>query len=95
MSQIYKWNVDKFCTYTTVLVLQLSDNGGDNDYCCDILYKILTYTPCSTFNPKIIVSKQVNLHNPDVGLLLVKTREEYHALEHGSSGVQILMSTRI
>ena len=87
MSQIYKWNVDKFFTYTMALLLQLRENGGDDDHYYDKLYKVLTRTTCSTINSEMIVSKQVNLHNLDVGLLLIKTSEEYRAIEHRASGV--------
>ena len=80
MSRVLKWNVDKFCTYTTSVLLQMSENGGNDGQAFDKIYEVLTYTPCPTFNFEIVVFKKVNISNIDVGLVLIKDREEYHAL---------------
>ena len=80
MSQVFKWDVDKFYTYTTALLLQLSKNGGNNDHAFDNIYEILTRSPSITFNSEIVVFKQVNSSSLDVGKLLSKAREEYRAL---------------
>ena len=48
MSCVLKWKVDKFCTYTTSLLLQISENGGNDDQVFDKIYEIITQTPCPT-----------------------------------------------
>ena len=80
MSAVFKWNVDKFCAYTTSLLLQISENGGDDEHAFDNIYEILTETLYPTLNSEIAVFEQVNIANLDVGLLQIKAREEYRAL---------------
>ena len=80
MSRIFKWDADKFYTYTTALLLQLSKNGGNNDHYYNNMYEILIQIHCKTLNSESIIFKQINLSNLDVGLLLFKVREEYRAI---------------
>lgn len=80
ISRVLKWNVDKFYTYTTSQLLQMSENGGNDEKSFDNVYKILTRTPCPTFNSEIVVFKQLNISNIDVWLILVKASEEYRTL---------------
>ena len=75
MSTVLKWNFDKFYNYTTSLLLQMSENGGNHEETFDKIYEILIKTPCPTFNSGIVVFKQVNIANLDVGLLIIKARE--------------------
>ena len=74
MSRVLKWIADKFCTYMTSLILQMSENGGNDDQEFDNVYEILIRTPCLTFNSEIVVFKQVNISNLDVGSILRKAR---------------------
>ena len=80
MSRVPKWNVDKFCTHTSSVLLQMSENRGNDGQAFDKIYEVLTYTPYPSFNFEIFVFKQVNISNLDIGLLLIKAREEYRAL---------------
>jgi len=71
----YCGNIDRFATYVATLLQRLAENGGKDDQAFDKVYEVLINSPCPVFNSEMIVYKQVNSSNLDVGKMLVKARE--------------------
>ena len=69
----FKYNVDKFTTYISVLLIQLENAGGSNAQLFDKSYASLTHTPCNIFNSKIVAYKSIhsNRNTINVNTLLV------------------------
>ena len=80
MENSFKWDVDKYTTYVSALLVTLSKNGGKDNMAFDKSYEVLTHSPCPLFNSEIVVYKQVHAANLDIHNLLVKAREEYLTL---------------
>ena len=56
MTKVFHWNVDKFTTYVSALLVILAENGGKDGLVFDKVYKVLTHYPCLLFNStKIII----------------------------------------
>jgi hypothetical protein len=80
MEHSFRWDVDKYTTYVSALLVTLSENGGKDNMAFDKSYEVLTHSPCQLFNSEIVVYKQVHASNLDINNLLVKAREEYLTL---------------
>ena len=55
MIHAFCWNVDKFTTYASNLLIQLNENGGTDNHVFGKIYDLLTTSPCSMFNSEIVV----------------------------------------
>ena len=75
MSKQFHWNVDKFTTYVSALLVTLTENGGKDGLAFDKVYEVLTHLPCPLFNSEIIVYKQVHSTSFNVHKLLIIVRE--------------------
>ena len=71
-SKAFHWNVDKFTTYVSALLVTLAENGGNDGLVFDNVYKLLAHSPCLLFNSEIVVFKQVHSALLNVHRLLIK-----------------------
>ena len=72
----FHWNVDKFNTYPSVLLVTLAKNGGNDGLVFDKVYEVLTHSPYLLFKSEIVVYKHVHSSSRNVHKLTIKTREE-------------------
>ena len=80
MVKQFHWNVDKFTTYVSALLVTLTEKEGKDGLTFDKVYEVLTHSPCPLFNSEIVVYKQVHSTKLNMHKLLIKAREEYRSL---------------
>ena len=75
MRKSFHWNVDKFTTYISVLLVTLAENEGNDNLVSELIYTLPTKSLCSLLNSEIVVYKHINLSTLDVHKILIKARE--------------------
>ena len=77
LSFIFKYNIDKWITYTTMLLVQLVDPGERDTHIFYNVYERMLCKQCKHFNSEIVVYKlfQQNLQTFYASALLVNAHE--------------------